>query len=1066
MRRALVVLGTLLALGSAAPSAFAQQTTGTIGGQVLDPTTGQPVIGATVVASGPQGEEGTITDESGSYTLASLPIGTYVVRFFPPGAGNALEQPGVIVSAGKTLRVNMKMKADESPTETVVVETKAPAVDVGTSQSGLTLDPKFVRTAPLGRTFGETLLLSPTALPERSGNISIGGASGLENQYIVDGLNVTGIEYGDLFSRRAAASGGTNLVLDFLQEIQVNTGGYSAEFGGAMGGVVNVVTKSGSNDYKGSAFIMGAPSAFYGSPDIVRSKNTSLAGRSLNDGELDIGAEVGGPIVRDKLFFWAGFAPQYRFSHFERSVEARVDSNGDGQADVDANGKFITRPLPGQTASIDQNRRVWNYGGKVTYLPHENHRLNLGLFGTPSFTKDVGDRDYGIPADTSIQSALHSYRKENSDLTLNYTGHFFDRKWRIDAIFGRHSEFYRERSPYRHLNQTNFQEWRDGSLFALEGIGGCAPDPVTGFNPCPVGIYRTGGYGLQIQYDATRYQGDIKSTHMFSLFGHHELKYGVRLEAAELELTRSYSGSDGGRALYQNFGDGSTTVWTLFSLPPGTYPFQFAMDPSPLGKAPYYQDQLNPTVKSQTTAAFAQDSWSPLSNLTFNVGLRYEKQKVYDYRDNPFADLDNLGVRAGAVYDPTNEGRSKVYANYGRFFEAMPLNLAARYFGGEGILQSFIDRTSCNPPIGAWTGRGREWEQNCAAPGGYFPANNGSVYPVQPKLRGQFHDEIVAGGQYEVLADTVLGLNFTHRWLGNVIEDGTTAPDFTFVLANPGNVPDGAIKEIEKNIEDTKRAAEAATDPMQKAVLMNELGALESKLANVQGLAKAPKPQRTYTALTLSANRRFTRNLSFYAAYTYSRLIGNYNGLYDPDNNYFAPNGGNFYDTPELMVNRKGPLANDRPHSVRASGFYEANVGPGTVIGSLTFAAFSGVPRNYQASLIPGQPLVFLLPRGSAGRTPTLTQLDGRIAYRQNLGGTMSAEVFFELYNILNTKTALRQDDDYTYDIAMPIENGSVADLAYAKNISGQPLTLNPNFGQAVARQMPIHGRIGLRVLF
>jgi hypothetical protein len=108
----------------------------------------------------------------------------------------------------------------------------------------------------------------------------------------------------------------------------------------------------------------------------------------------------------------------------------------------------------------------------------------------------------------------------------------------------------------------------------------------------------------------------------------------------------------------------------------------------------------------------------------------------------------------------------------------------------------------------------------------------------------------------------------------------------------------------------------------------------------------------------------------------------------------------------------------------------------------------------------------FLLPRGSAGRTPTVTQTDIKIAYHRELSKTTAVEGFLDLYNIFDETTALQVDDNYTYEMAAPIVNGTVKDLQYAKNVMGTPIAKNPNFGKGTVFQQPLHGRIGLRFLF
>jgi hypothetical protein len=215
-------------------------------------------------------------------------------------------------------------------------------------------------------------------------------------------------------------------------------------------------------------------------------------------------------------------------------------------------------------------------------------------------------------------------------------------------------------------------------------------------------------------------------------------------------------------------------------------------------------------------------------------------------------------------------------------------------------------------------------------------------------------------------------------------------------------------------------------------------------------------------------NKQFSKQWFARASFNYSRLIGNYEGLYQNETNYSAPNGGNAYDAPELYVNQNGPLANDRPHLFRVDGLYSYDIGKGKVRLGLSFVARSGMPRNYLGNLEPGSPyqIVFLLPRGSGGRTPAVSQLDAKIGYGQALSPNVNLEVFMDFFNILDQQAAIFIDDNYTFDAAPPIANGTTGDLKYAKNTSGQALTKNPNFGHPLAYQQPFSGRFGLRLTF
>jgi hypothetical protein len=244
-----VMVAPLLALAltlAAAPPARAQQPGGHIVGRVSNAATEAPMPGLTVVAQGPQGEDATLTDERGEFRLSALPLGTYQLKVYAVGTTAAAERDGVQVSADQTVRVNLRVAPPDQAVETYIIERRAPAVDLGTARTGLTLSADYLGNVPVGSTYGEALDRAPGAFVDRSGNVSVAGASGLENVYVVDGMNVSGIELGDILNTRPNAAGGSNLPLAFLEELSVQSGGYAAEYGGAMGGVINVVTRSGS----------------------------------------------------------------------------------------------------------------------------------------------------------------------------------------------------------------------------------------------------------------------------------------------------------------------------------------------------------------------------------------------------------------------------------------------------------------------------------------------------------------------------------------------------------------------------------------------------------------------------------------------------------------------------------------------------------------------------------------------------------------------------------------------------------------------------------------------------
>jgi hypothetical protein len=1044
--------------------AHAQQITGRITGRVADKDSGQALSGVTVIVQGPQGEDASLTDAAGSYYFSTLPVGTYTIRFYVANSPSYAEQGGVVVAADKTVRVNARIAgqaAAAAAEQTYVINKKPPAIDIGTTRLGPTFDSNFVGGVPVGQNFGDIIEKAPGAFVDRTGSVSIGGATGLENTYIVDGLNVTGTEFGNIDTNAASTSGGTNLPLEFMDQVSVSSGGYNAEFGGAMGGVISAVTKSGTNELRGSAFTYWAPYQMAAQPNLVTRYGVSISTLRKPDFDTTVGTEVGGPIIKNKLFYWFGFAPRFQKTHVFRYVN-EIESGADGTLTT---GPEVTDGR----RRIDENRNTYSYGGKIDYVPAADHRLTVSIFGSPSSA--TGLRAFsGIEAFSDPSWARESVTRNTTDTMARWTSKLFDRKWQIEADVGLHRESFDNSSANPALNSVNQEEWWNTNLYDREQLAACAPGP-DGKSPCPVDEYHSGGFGQAKKFDANRWMADIKSTHAFEAAGHHEVKYGWHLELTQFNQDRYYSGPPDAHALVIHnppWAPGSIVSQNFFTLQPGERPDQFADHPWDLTTDPRYRDHLPADVKSIINSFFLQESYSPLPNLTVNAGVRLEMQKMYDYKDAGFLSLQNLGPRVGVVYDPTNEGRSKIFAHYGRFFEAVPMNLAARYFGGEGIAQTIYDPKTCQTDPNTWTGGANEF-RNCTAnqdPSSYYIFNNGKNYPVQPNLQGQYHNEIVAGVHHEVTEDMVVGIDYTHRWLGTIIEDGTTDGN-TYVLANPGNVPPAAIADYQHQVDMYQAQVNAATDATALAQAKSNLQGAQTQLNNLKGLAAEPKPERTFDALTLFVDKRFSRRWMAHASYTYSRLIGNYEGLYQEHTDYFAPNGSAAYDYPDMLLNARGPLPNDHPHSARLDGFYTQPLGKGSLVFGLGFSARSGQPRNYYAALGGYGGVVHLLPRGSAGRTPPITQLDGKIAYRVPLTAKTGLEAFIDFFNIFNQQTVLRTDDDYTYDSAAAIVNGTPTDLKYAKNgFTGAPIAVNPNFGHATAYQAPFHGRLGVRVTF
>jgi hypothetical protein len=1050
-----LTLAFTAALAVASP-ARAQQTTGTIVGTVVEKETGNKLAGVTVVLQGPQGEQTVVSADDGSYEFTALPLGPYVVRFYYGDA--ELEQPQVTVSVDKTVRVNARMPA--ANVQTVQVVEQAPVVDVGSSRVGVTFDKNLINNTPFTFNLGGMLEKAPGAFSDPvaffnppSAGLSFAGTTGAENAYILDGVNATSIAFGTL---------GFDIASPFIDEVEIITGGYSAEYGRAMGGVVNVATKSGTNEWKGSAVSYVSPGFLEAYPRHVYNWASALTSVERRQYLVNLGAEVGGPIIKNKLFFWVGYAPEFGRTRTIRFVNRFVDGNGDGQPDG-ANGIPVHEELG--RSNIYGPISSHQYAAKLTYRLAPEHNVSLGFYGINGSHEFMRTPN----ADPRVAMSLDTVRRQ--DVSARWISKFLERRLQVEANLGLHSEGTINDSPFADMKALNNVTWYNTPSLTMfpEGQGLDCPETMT-FKSCPAQQYQSGGYGIAFDRQALRLSAGLKSSLLFRAAGWHQLKAGVDYEANQLDNTRYFSGPLGGRGQVL-LNDGFVPVLSFFRLPPGERLSQFQgddMDPDPdkdgltksnLLMPPRYQDAIRSKTKTFNTSAFLQDGWSPLSNLTFNLGVRWEAQQIQDFQGGtPITLWDNFAPRLGVVYDPTSEGRSKIYGHFGKYYESIPLDANDRAFGGEGVLASvYTDPTACKSlfggePVVGWKG--------CPAPGA------GSLFPqagenlvVQKHIKGSSSSEVVIGGQYQLVQDLTVGVSYIKRWMGRVIEDAVG------VVANPGDIPQSVVADYEAQAKaaETLAATPGATAAQQAQAVQARFVADSFATA-----ATLPKPRRDYDAVQLTASNRFSKNWTVQASYTYSRTRGNYPGLYAADKGQLDPNYTSLYDLPDLLMNRDGPLPNDRPHNFRADGYYQQALGlhHGLTVG-LSAMARSGRPNN-TLGFHPtyGQSETFILPRGSAGRTPAVTRFDLHLGYRYQLANGSALDAFVDIFNLFNQRTALLQDQDYTLDPVEPVIGGDKNDLRHLKTVMGTPAAKNPNYLAATAYQAPISGRLGLRLSF
>ncbi len=467
--------------------------------------------------------------------------------------------------------------------------------------------------------------------------------------------------------------------------------------------------------------------------------------------------------------------------------------------------------------------------------------------------------------------------------------------------------------------------------------------------------------------------------------------------------------------------------------------------------------------------------------------MRYEEQRLF-YAEKLRGEIDpltgnvygdtamrlrgNWSPRLGAIWDPSQEGQSKIYGAWGRYYEGIPMDINDRSFGGEVSLQQTYTAANCgmtDPQLGITNGNSC---LNTTAQPDDEQLIGASGTLVAPGIKAQYMDESLLGGEIALGNAFVLGAVLQYRRLGRVIEDVSTDNAQTYIIANPG---EWSKAEEEKLLHQIA----TATDKVAR-------DRLENQLRMFRGIRIFDKPQRDYAALELTLSRKFESGLFLSASYTYSRAMGNYPGLVSYDNGQIDPNISSQYDLIELLANRRGKLPQDRPHYFKLDAYRSFEIGDSTLTVGGRVRALSGIPTNaLGAHYLYGADESFLLPRGQLGRTAFDHGVDLHVGYKRKLSHGTSAELYVDVFNAYNRQGVFRVDETYAPQFSVaaggvggveqnanPISGGTYEDLIFAKTIdrngteSSSPLGRNPNFGRTTARYVPASAQVGFRVTF
>jgi len=1100
MTTRLLLLHRCIAVALLFTGVAAAQTTGTLIGVVTDAQTGKPVVGALVVATSPflQGPQTALTDQAGAFRITLLPPGDYRLAARFDGYLEA-ERTDIQLRLDTTLRANLVLVPEAVRMEEQVVKSSQsrPVVDVGSAESGTVISRDFLDGIPVGRGFEDVAMVAPTARMTGYG-VAFAGSTSPENSYLLDGMIVNDVVWGTL---------GLELRQNFVQEIEVKTGNFMPEYGYSTGGVLNVVTKSGSNEFHGSLFGTWTPGLLRPDPKPVGRDAEALSLQTIQKESYaaDLGFEVGGPILKDRLWFYVGFAPILEQTRVRRVVTAiEEDPASPGDPLRDAQGHAVGVEQPAYAREFDNRTRTYQLTSKLTYLFNENNTLAVSFTTTPSTSQglwgpngDPGTRYTGGSGGSSQAVARYASKLLEKRLTVELAGGWY-RTWqqpRPEVVEGV------DQAGVPWLQWT----WTE-PLGSFQNVPASCQATASGFQPCPVSNYTTGGYGGIGGGTDDRFTAKTSVTWLASLFGTHLIKAGAQFDRTTSQYLQKYSGGQAMTAWaakapnpnYQSaaFPDQAANpfVGAAGYLPGQGYPATWGIwyrgtqlgyltglnGAHRLGTGASISDQFDATTEANILGLYLQDSWSPVDGLTLNAGLRWEAQDMGLVGQPAAISInDNFGPRVQAIYDWSRQGRSKVAASWGRFYEAIPLYLGDA-FRNSSAVRSFrafcydprTDPTHAQLPTGPASCDVRQGFYDTSGNYGYTYSKvvggwTGTL-PVAPDLKGQYVDMFSGTVEYELFPDLSVGLEYQGRRLGRAIEDMTADEGTNFFIANPGTGAPFYNPNTDRMV-----------DPKGVTTVDEVTGRTY--------YAPFTKPRRDYDGFTISLRKNFSNRWQFQGSYTWSSLRGNHGGLVGGVNEgELSPNANSIYDLTSLLPNSTGPLPGDSTHQLKGYGSYTFDLGRrlGVTVGA-GVRGWSGTPVNYMGTHPDYGAQEFILPRGSAGRTPFLTQVDLGVKVQYVLSPPYAIRLSADAFNLLNAQQPTRLDQTWTGDSVQPIIGGqcygrngasgsdpigkAMADcpnLSYLRTYDGLPATINQNFGRATAFQDPLAIRFGLELTF
>lgn len=1009
--------------------AFGQETTGNIEGYVKD-STGAVVPNASVTIKSFQGSaDGTTTvgvskgfsrtvsaSSEGFFRVLQVPPGAYVVTTAAISGFGESRYENVQVVLGKTTQLDIELKAGNASAVVDVGASDQP-IDTTDNEVSTSLNAQKLELIPKGTDFSAALKTVPGTRPDSiAGGFTIDGATNAENVFIIDGQEVT--NYKD------AGVNKNNLVpFQLIQELNVKSSGFDAEFGGATGGVINVATKGGNNDWRGEFGIQFTPSKLMGEnrPTLLRFPSGTgtafvqpteyfIQPKQRRLDSFPTGS-LSGPILKDKLWFFGSWSPTIIDQNLDvtfytnapaatRTINTAAGNNGFDTYHRKTTYNYGFLRLDAQPISSLRltGTYLWNpvvRQGSLSFL----NELGLGgvttvgtaLFGTTDPPVDFGGT-IGVIGGSRLRS-LQGGRDNSNNVTAQ-------------AVYTPLSNLV---TSFRF--SRGFLNERGDSYFVPTGVTyscaeGNTPGVTISANACTRGFVSPNTQqNIKDVSIRTTYEAD--ATVLFNAAGKHELKGGYQNMKIFNDLLTAYQAT-----VFLCYGDYRINRMCQTLAGGSLQNSQATPNPAAIGGGLLQRIGKVGRGSNLNQAFYVQDKWQPIKRLSLNLGVRVEKEDIPSYNQYPasfsFGWGEKIAPRLGFAYDLFGDGNTKIYGSYGKYYDRLKFHLAQGAFGGDFYRNDYFDILPTSGPF--TTFNVQSIVGNFTDPiGGACPANGfigsglsrcqtdlriASNNPganildsgaIDPNAKPYQQREFTVGFERGLSKNYVLRGRFTDKKLLNAIEDTGVANaqgSEVFITGNPGQ---GLVADF--------LTAGGYAGPF-------------------------PKARRQYRAMELVLEKRLSNNYFFNLNYTLSRLNGNYSGLVNTEELATTSSSLNGLGRSSPGVNRNfdlpfigykatggvddGPLATDRPHVFNAYGAYifdwwksKSNSSEVSVFQTIQ----SGTPQTTYIQF--GNATTIFTGRNDLGRTEMLTQTDFGFTHRYRFGRDNRFTIVGDL-NVIN----------------------------------------------------------------